>query len=724
MNCIRPYLSLCLLALPLFLGAQAELNLYFASGRADLDDKAKQALRDFAQKIKPEGRLQLSPFSDDQGQEAANLRLARQRGQNAQAYLRELLPAQTALDWQLDEARILPLAAGLDPAQSRALNRRVSLRYEPLPSLSMSERLREFQDKAKQRRHFDCERDIVFAGQKGGRIEIPAHSLVYPDGRPAQGQVEITLIEAYDFVDMILQNLQTLADNGEVLETGGMLYVQASDAQGQALELRPGAMMRVSMPGAKPLPQGMKVFSAERQDPAQPLVWQLEDQAFEGQANPNRPIERQFGFPQADLAALPRLPRRATSQRRPQPPRLLLIPNTPPDMDELRLNSPRRAQESEGDYDKRLKVVYNTKRKAYEERERQNDLSRQQYQRDSLKYRDALAKFQPNQPEVLKQLPELRRVATNWAAYEAQNIAILTFMNDPNQTQALKTDFLVQLPQWAEQAKNLDLPQLQARFLGLAQGLDSIYKSGNWLSEKQLRKQNGELQYIQENLEQALRPLYPELSLVGYQNRCANLASLGLSADDETDMLYNLEAFWIELPQLQERLAKIYHHQANAEQYALLQQIYAEIKQAQDELFQERKARGLLSDAELKAEFLYLGLSPRLGWINCDRFPENPGPRTDMLVQYPSKALIEDSETWFAVLPDINGLLNLNLVKQGFSSERIPQSARVKLVGMRVNANREMEVAIHEGYASEFKQFAEPQFKPGDLAQFREQIQH
>ena len=58
-----------------------------------------------------------------------------------------------------------------------------------------------------------------------------------------------------------MENLSTVS-NGTILETGGMLFVEA-EAEGKELKLKPGVEMTISVPAPKAL-EGMELFNGER----------------------------------------------------------------------------------------------------------------------------------------------------------------------------------------------------------------------------------------------------------------------------------------------------------------------------------------------------------------------------------------------------------------------------------------------------------------------------
>ncbi|MGY2130891.1 energy transducer TonB [Hymenobacter sp. HD11105] len=84
-------------------------------------------------------------------------------------------------------------------------------------------------------------------GREGTIVRIPAGSLVTETQAPARGPVWVELKECYSTADLLLSNLSTVSSENEVLETAGIVLVQAS-AQGQRLRVADGQSIQIDMP--------------------------------------------------------------------------------------------------------------------------------------------------------------------------------------------------------------------------------------------------------------------------------------------------------------------------------------------------------------------------------------------------------------------------------------------------------------------------------------------
>jgi hypothetical protein len=104
-------------------------------------------------------------------------------------------------------------------------------------------------------------RDTVLLGAQGTQIIVPAEAWDVPAN---SGPVLLKMREFYTTPDIILAGLGTTA-SGQLLETGGMLNLVASTADGRPVALRPGAALRLRMP-TKELKPGMQTYWGEPVD--------------------------------------------------------------------------------------------------------------------------------------------------------------------------------------------------------------------------------------------------------------------------------------------------------------------------------------------------------------------------------------------------------------------------------------------------------------------------
>ncbi len=82
----------------------------------------------------------------------------------------------------------------------------------------------------------------------GSTISIMPYSLVDENGTPYTGSVKLSVLEIHEPGDMILANLTTNTPNGEILESGGMLLIEALDDQNNPLQVADSQFFRINIP--------------------------------------------------------------------------------------------------------------------------------------------------------------------------------------------------------------------------------------------------------------------------------------------------------------------------------------------------------------------------------------------------------------------------------------------------------------------------------------------
>jgi hypothetical protein len=111
-------------------------------------------------------------------------------------------------------------------------------------------------------------------GNKGGFFKIAPNTLIREDGTPAVGPVSVELTEAYELTDILLAGLTTTS-GGQRLETGGMVNLTATDAEGQSLQLKTGTAITASIPTDYYNPD-MKIFTGVKlTEDGVPTDWEL-----------------------------------------------------------------------------------------------------------------------------------------------------------------------------------------------------------------------------------------------------------------------------------------------------------------------------------------------------------------------------------------------------------------------------------------------------------------
>lgn len=96
-----------------------------------------------------------------------------------------------------------------------------------------------------------AEQGAVIKHQNGTTIHVPPAALVYKDGKPVKGQVNISFREMHDAVDVVASSVSMLLDtfnnNPRYLETAGMMEIQATQGT-EKLYLQANSHIEVRMP--------------------------------------------------------------------------------------------------------------------------------------------------------------------------------------------------------------------------------------------------------------------------------------------------------------------------------------------------------------------------------------------------------------------------------------------------------------------------------------------
>lgn len=96
-----------------------------------------------------------------------------------------------------------------------------------------------------------AEQGAIIKHQNGTTIHVPPAALVYKDGKPVKGQVNISFREMHDAVEVAASNVSMLLDtfnnNPRYLETVGMMEIEATQGT-EKLYLQPNSHIEVRMP--------------------------------------------------------------------------------------------------------------------------------------------------------------------------------------------------------------------------------------------------------------------------------------------------------------------------------------------------------------------------------------------------------------------------------------------------------------------------------------------
>ncbi|MCH2046813.1 MAG: OmpA family protein, partial [Saprospiraceae bacterium] len=283
-------------------------SFYFDRGKTSLANltEAKNILIAFLdqQALSPNDRLELQAFTDDIGRKSTNEKIAKARAQHIYQLLLELNISEEQIS--ILDAEQLSSSTTITE-EMRTNYRRVDLIWHQttaglsntiVPKANSStpsnKKLKEFLNKLGSNdivQTFDINGTTggIIEGKKGTVLQIPPNSFVDPAGNLVTGPVTISLQEAYSLQDMIIQNLQTTSD-GEIIETGGMIKIEAKDSNDTALALAPNTTISAAMASEQAMLENMQTFSGQTDSLSEQVNW-LPTNRFV-RTNNNRNIER------------------------------------------------------------------------------------------------------------------------------------------------------------------------------------------------------------------------------------------------------------------------------------------------------------------------------------------------------------------------------------------------------------------------------------------------
>lgn len=247
-------------------------SLYFDKDQAKLTQQAIQQLKQL-QKADIE-KVWLYGHADSDGSEAYNLTLSEKRVASVEKTLSDL-----AIEtFPYGESK--PLNSNSSEAE-KALNRRVELCYLRkgtfLPQLSAPQ---------VQRFTINQANDTLLLGKQGTQLYLPKGIFAADSSLP----LEIELIELYDKADMVLANVSTLTASKELLETSGMLYINARQ-NGKAIILKESSNYYLRF---KEQPEGYRLYQGDTLQ--QTIQWTLEEDLLSTIEVAEQPAEFPGGF--------------------------------------------------------------------------------------------------------------------------------------------------------------------------------------------------------------------------------------------------------------------------------------------------------------------------------------------------------------------------------------------------------------------------------------------
>lgn len=697
-------------------------------------------------------KASVSGMADQRGPSAANEKLAQRRAESVRAYLLQKGIGEV----EISTCQVLPV--GIEKSNRRA---DIRLTYEPKKSISDSDKVKPAAPPAappvepteeglalqslssffaysarqnQQKTNIDPNKANQIRGKKGAILLIPAAALERTDGSAPVGKVEVELIEAHSYADMLLNNLST-ASGDKQLETGGMVKINATDSEGQALRLRQDKPAILSLPSPNANASGMMVFNGEI-DPHANIDWQTDGRPVLSQMATNTPfgplaswdsiaaafnnaaaLAAKFDFVEIEL------PRRVAKpknwpEKAPQRPNL-------PAIEEPQLSNYYETYERQripfSEYQEKAKNAYEKDLATYKiELEKQNKVLAG-YSRDSSAYAKRFAQHNTeidaykNYEKALREVVFLALEGLNEMNFERTSAALnknalliqkLTSSGQKNNEKYAYLDSTLQVfegmkPIFGEMQKSLTQLDRNQRFVGEINALlGEINKAAAWLKEEAeaISSTKDEVKSASQIFDNSARY---QLQRLYYKNEWSeedcNAVIAWLKSTKETNFAaaHKILKKYTKSWQKNRPAMQAYHR--ICEEYATL---YAESRNV-------AMLEGLLPPQEIANELNNALVVSELGWINCDKFIGEPSTRGGVEILTDKGG---ENTVFYVVFKDIRSVMKaLPMSDRFFLADGLPIHLSVTVIGLRI-ADGKAEMSYAEGTVRDFERY-KPKFE-------------
>jgi hypothetical protein len=222
-----------------------------------------------------------------------------------------------SIDWK-GESALLDRSA---TDQANAKNRRVDIEIKRYTFESTEDLQSALSSSKTQVFVINPEKKNLLFGNDGVQVSIPPSAFVDENGNPVNGEVTIQMKEALSFGSFHDYNLSTTAGN-QMLETGGMVYLEARDEDNQLLGINEDAAPSMMLP-SNSKEDGMELFTSTDgsdwqqigQQPLTPTWSRTRDVIFYG--GPLRPV---WNFIPPQLTLDRRAPVKPSEPKKPRKP--------------------------------------------------------------------------------------------------------------------------------------------------------------------------------------------------------------------------------------------------------------------------------------------------------------------------------------------------------------------------------------------------------------------
>lgn len=714
-----------------------QTSIFFESGKAELNEKALSALESLIAQLpdRESFDLDIRAYTDDIGSTEYNRDLAARRAQAVEAFLksRQLQPTQ------VDMAGVgeIALQANADADLQRQQNRRVDVNISTFAPQNLGDVFNYFGKRNTQTFCIRNHRDTTIVGKKGTIIFIPARSLCVADSKTDLGTtpINIELREAYSYQDMMLENLGTTS-NGELIETGGMIYLEARTQAGAQVAIREGEELSMTMPSDKPLPKDMQVFVADRSinNPTAAINWQATNTPFtpvlydkEVPDFPFKGIAKMEPLAILEPLEMPEL--RPEAPKKPLPVYAPKMHGEKPTMERCRKMYARYPKEADETYEARLQTLLERDLKTHE--------------RNVADYEKKMAEYEQ---KLIQREKDMAQYRIDSASYTQQNDVFL---------QWLITD-AENIKNWLDDIKWTE-SGLDQRLVAVALASKKINDYRNYLvQEAQILKMTGLIEPLQQlqikESSNTLRKI--AASFVNCIRTGKKLSAERISTDEISEALSFVRyASTLDSTKLANYIVQL---KESVNFQMLVHKMYVQVKgintnfaffnpliENYNEVLQKSSFRQYAAELDAQVEplqtlhdsiigqkLIVIGDQTKLrnsymnqvgiksfGWINCDRFSSTPKEVKTNLMLTDNNIKIGDTQ-FYVFFKDIKCVMPMSSMMEGYVAANIPGNERVEIVGLRIIDGKPY-IAKTSGLVRDLAGKAVPEFKESSLGGLR-----
>ncbi|MFY0644144.1 MAG: OmpA family protein [Bacteroidia bacterium] len=261
---MKTLLSLCLLIItPYFSFSQITktVSVHFEVDKHYLQEEAVKTLDQLLEEVKyfHIDKIELTAHTDHDASESYNLALSKRRASSVGQYLTSNGLSQQHLlsSWH---GEYIPIASNLTD-DGKQQNRRVDLTITYHPYNDVDEVLEDLKQDV-QKFKLNPTGPTTIIGEEGIEVEIPDNSFIDENGNPVSNSEVVIELEEFTSIGESFTNQLSTESNGEMLETGGMLRIDAFQGNNR-LRLNKKKEIKIKIPNPRIL-EGMTVFTGQR----------------------------------------------------------------------------------------------------------------------------------------------------------------------------------------------------------------------------------------------------------------------------------------------------------------------------------------------------------------------------------------------------------------------------------------------------------------------------